>query len=125
MVLMVGTLVGGFVQTGEIFSTGALSYAPDTVPNWIQARSGSFLMVLAVCFIVFPASLVEVMTQVRTCALARISVSCRMHRGARAERAVHCTPSSACLKCTMESSTTVSWALGWATEKRPAVDARG
>jgi len=53
------------VQTGEIFSTAALSYAPDTVPDWIQARSGSFLMVLAVLFIVFPASLVEVMTQAR------------------------------------------------------------
>lgn len=65
VVLLVGTLVGGFVQTGEIFSTGALSYAPDTVPDWIQARSGSFLMVLAVCFIIFPASLVEVMTQAR------------------------------------------------------------
>ncbi|KAK9821612.1 hypothetical protein WJX81_007885 [Elliptochloris bilobata] len=63
VVLMVGTLVGGFVQTGEIFSTGALSYAPDTVPDWVQARAGSFLMVLAVLFIVFPASLVEVMTQ--------------------------------------------------------------
>ena len=66
MVLLVGTLVGGFVQTGEIFSTGALSYSPNGVPDWVQARSGSFLMVLAVCFIVFPASLVEVMTQVRT-----------------------------------------------------------
>jgi len=65
VVLLVGTLVGGFVQTGEIFSTAALSYAPDTVPDWIQARSGSFLMVLAVLFIVFPASLVEVMTQAR------------------------------------------------------------
>ena len=65
MVLLVGTLVGGFVQTGEIFSSGALAYAPDGVPDWVQARSGSFLMVLAVCFIVFPASLVEVMTQAR------------------------------------------------------------
>ena len=65
MVLLVGTLVGGFVQTGEIFSSGALAYAPDGVPGWVQARSGSFLMVLAVCFIVFPASLVEVMTQAR------------------------------------------------------------
>ena len=70
VVLLVGTLVGGFVQTGEIFSTGALSYAPDTVPDWVQARSGSFLMVLAVCFIIFPASLVEVMTQARPPALS-------------------------------------------------------
>ena len=68
MVLLVGTLVGGFVQTGEIFSTAALSYAPDSVPDWVQARSGSFLMCLAVLFIVFPASLVEVMTQARAAA---------------------------------------------------------
>jgi len=91
VVLLVGTLVGGFVQTGEIFSTGALSYAPDTVPDWIQARSGSFLMVLAVCFIIFPASLVEVMTQARPPAFPAALDSCGSQAAHSAHRHPQCT----------------------------------
>lgn len=107
VVLLVGTLVGGFMQTGEIFSTGALSYAPDGVPGWVQARSGSFLMVLAVCFIVFPASLVEVMTQVRPY-LAQHTPTWApgVHEHSRARHAMRCS-SMHCL------SGNAPWSPAW------------
>ncbi len=47
IMLLVGSIVGAVVQTGEIFGTGATYFAgAKEVPAWILARSGSVFMII-------------------------------------------------------------------------------
>jgi hypothetical protein len=62
VILFLGSIIGGIVQCGQIFVSAAQLYS-DSVPDWLQYRSGSVLMVFTTIFI-FPACMVELMTQV-------------------------------------------------------------
>lgn len=61
MILFLGSIIGGIVQCGQIFLSAADLYSSN-VPDWLNYRSGSVLMVFTTLFI-FPACMVELMTQ--------------------------------------------------------------
>ena len=54
MVMFLGSIIGGIVQCGQIFLSAAALYT-DSVPDWLNWRDGSVLMVFTTIFI-FPVS---------------------------------------------------------------------
>jgi hypothetical protein len=62
VIMFLGSIIGGIVQCGQIFLAAADLFG-GYIPDWIQYRGGSIVMVFTTVFI-FPICMVELMTQV-------------------------------------------------------------
>ncbi|CAM6106707.1 unnamed protein product [Calypogeia fissa] len=73
VILMVGSLVGGFVQIGEVGRTGFVAFSSN-MPNWLVGSYGRVIIVAAVVLIVAPLCLVSQLRQLEYAGIIGTSI---------------------------------------------------